>query len=306
MDEVMPSTKESIASRTFADLSLIESHASLWRNLELYSQVYRSLDPKALAEKARDWSFFEQAVKKHTSWYGMYLGDFAKRLKGKRVLELGFGDGLNALFMARLGATVTAVEIVESSVSALRDASQELDLDVTAVRGDILELNFNPDFAPFDFVVGKAFLHHLDPGQELKYLEKCASLLTVEGEARFVEPAVNSRLIDELRWLIPVPGRPSVLQRQRFAAWKEEDPHPERDNSSSHFSEVCGRYFSTVQVTPYGGIERLRRFAPNRATGEGFAAWALRTEPLVLPASIRRAIARTQSIVCTSPLRHNR
>ena len=49
--------------------------------------------------------------------------------------------------------------------------------------------------------MGKAFLHHLTHEDEALYLSKVAALLREGGEARFVEPAVNSRILDSVRTL---------------------------------------------------------------------------------------------------------
>jgi SAM-dependent methyltransferase len=263
-----------------------------------YTALYDSLEMEPLLQKAQNLDFFHEAIEKHTSWFGMYQENFASRLPGRRVLELGAGDGLNALIMARLGAQVTAIEIAPPAVAMLQDASRALGLRVEAICGDFLEMWF----APFDFIVGKAFLHHLDHETEEQFLRKCARLLKSDGEARFQEPAVNSHALDTLRWIVPAPGRPSILNRRAFAGWKAEDPHPERDQSSRHYEQVGRKYFGDVRIVPFGGVERFRRLIRDRHRADEFARWALRAERRYMPMGFRNAIARSQTIIYSSPI----
>src|SRR5262249_7796197 len=155
-------------------------------------------------------------------------------IRGKRVIEIGCGDGINALIMAVLGADVIANDISRESERLVREASAQLRLsNVRAISGDFTQLDL--PLRSFDFVVVKALLHHLTHECEDQYLARIARLLTCEGEARFFEPAINSEILDKIRWLVPAPSRPSILQKKAYARWKAEDPHPERDNSSTHY-----------------------------------------------------------------------
>ncbi len=272
------------------------------RNRDYYTAVYDKLELEPLLSRAKDLEFFDDAVKRHTSWYGLYQQNFAGRVAGRRVLELGAGDGLNSLILARLGAEVTAIEIAPPAVALLKEASRILDLSVEAICGDFLEL----ELPKFDFIVGKAFLHHLDPETEDRFLEKCADLLEDGGEARFQEPAINSAALDTLRWIVPAPGRPSILSRKAFSEWKAADPHPEREHSSCHYRAVGARYFEDVEILTFGALERFRRWIPDRERAGAYAKWALHIERRYLPQCLANLGARSQTILyrrpkCTAP-----
>ena len=267
-------------------------------NQRHYEEKYSTLDPSGLIERARDLTFFHEAIHAHTSWFGLYLDGFQKQVANKTVLELGAGDGLNALLMARLGAKVIAIEISQSAVDNLSRAADTLGLEVTALCGDLLEM----DLPTVDYVVGKAFLHHLTHETEDRVLRKAAASLDPSGEARFFEPAVNSRMLDTLRWMVPVTGRPSSLRRVKFAKWKQNDPHPDRDNSSSHYAEAAAKHFGKVRIVPLGGIERFRRLAGHRRWGLAFGRSALAFERRFVPEGIHRHFARCQLIVMSAPL----
>src|SRR5690606_1515441 len=112
----------------------------------------------------------------------------------------------------------------------------KFDHPIVFINGDFLENNLPSKH--FDFIIGKAFLHHLTLPVEKMFLEETARLLHDRGEARFFEPAVNSLILDEIRWHIPMGKRPSKFNKKSFAQWKENDPHPDRSFSSKHWEMV--------------------------------------------------------------------
>jgi 2-polyprenyl-3-methyl-5-hydroxy-6-metoxy-1,4-benzoquinol methylase len=271
-------------------------------NREHFDEVYSAVDVDELVAHAKDARFYlESRTKTRGDWHGLYHGKFAERLANKRVLELGCGNGLNALIMAGLGASVVAIDISAESQRIIQRASARLGLaNVRAIAGDFAQIPF--DAKSFDFVVGKSILHHLTHKLEREYLMKAASLLKSDGEARFLEPAVNSKTLDALRFLVPVPGRPSILNRLAFATWKKhnEEEHPIRDNSAAHYLQIGKTFFDSVQITPLGSIERLERFLPPGATTDRFRKWAIRVDAN-LPVWFRHFAARAQAIIYRQP-----
>jgi SAM-dependent methyltransferase len=229
----------------------------------------------------------------------LYKNDFAAHIAGKRVLELGCGDGLNALIMACSGADVIANDISSESEKLIREAASILHIDnIQPISGNFADLPFERH--SFDVVVGMAFLHHLIHELEASYLSKIAQILKTEGEAYFCEPAVNSPLLDMVRWMVPVRGQPSILNRKAFARWKAQDPHPDRDNSSDHFFRIGRMYFKEVQIEPYGSIERFGRIIRRRNFRRQYIRWARRMDTK-LPMAFRRKAARAQLIVYRYP-----
>jgi 2-polyprenyl-3-methyl-5-hydroxy-6-metoxy-1,4-benzoquinol methylase len=271
-------------------------------NEEHYDVVYSQTNLDAIIAKLRDLdNFLADATITDTSWHGMYLNNFADRIKGKKVFEIGSGDGLNALIMAKLGAKVTANDISTQSGRIIREISSELAIkNIEFVNGDFR--NVTVDEGSFDFVIGKAFLHHLTHELETEFLARAARLLKPDGEARFFEPATNSQNLDKLRWMVPVPGRPSILNKRVFAEWKKNDPHPDRDNSADHFVESGKRFFAKVEVIPIGTIERFCRLIPEGPFNRKYRRWAHRVQPR-LPFWIRHKAARSQTIIYQQPFK---
>ena len=245
--------------------------------------------------------FLDSATATETSWFALYQRAFREKIKGKKVLEMGCGDCVNAAVMAALGAEVYANDIADSSgkiIEALNEA-YKFEFPIRFVSGDFLENNL--DSRKFDFVVGKAFLHHLELPIEEQFLKETARLLKENGEARFFEPAVNSKLLDELRWYIPVKGRPSKFHKNDFSEWKKNDPHPERSFSSSHFEKIGSKFFKEVEIIPVGTLERFSRLFKWGKQKNNFKKWALKAETK-LPRIINQSLTRSQLIIYKKPI----
>jgi len=271
------------------------------RNKRHFDAHLRGILPHKIVQKIRNVeAFLDDATRTDTSWAALYHGNFRAQLRGARVLELGAGDGVNALVMAALGADVTCVDISEETPSIVHFAAAQLDLEssVRAISGDFVEMSFDP--ASFDVVVGKAFLHHLTHEQEARCLQKTATILRPDGQARFTDPAVNSSWLDACRWLVGVPGRPSRLNREAFRGYLKADPHPRRDNSSAHYVQQGARFFEHVEVVPIGGLERFHRLMSAGPSNRRFRRGALTAEHW-LPRAVQMKIARAHTLILASP-----
>ncbi|MBZ0327899.1 MAG: class I SAM-dependent methyltransferase [Altibacter sp.] len=271
------------------------------KNEAHYDKLYANVNINGILKKLNNFDrFFEDAIKTDTSWVGFYQDNFAEKIKGKKILELGCGDCTNAAVMAALGAKVYANDISQVSGSIIRklNTNFEFEYPLTFVEGNFLEADLEHN--AFDFIVGKAFVHHLTYHQEKEFTIKIVQLLKPNGIVRYFEPAVNSRLLDEIRWIIPVPGRPSKLLKKKFKAWEAKDPHPARDNSSKHYKTFGKDFFSEVAVVPIGGIQRFHRLLPNGKWNRKFRRVAFQLEK-VIPHFMHLPIARSQVITYTSP-----
>lgn len=241
-------------------------------------------------------TFLNGVTSTETSWHALYKFNFKDKIAGRKVLEMGCGDCTNAAVMAALGAEVYANDIASSSGQIIKKLNEnfKFKFPIKFIDGDFLnnELEANQ----FDFVVGKAFLHHLTIPTEQEFLKETARLLKSKGEARFFEPAVNNKILDEIRWYIPVPGRPSKFHKTAFKTWKENDPHPDRSFSSKHFEAAGKDHFKEVEIHPIGTLERFHRILPKNKWNGRFRRWALKNEKFI-PKSLNRSISRGQLII---------
>jgi SAM-dependent methyltransferase len=271
------------------------------KNKHLYEQQYSNYSIKNILwwlDHLDDYLQF--ATKTETSWFGIYQENFREKIKGKKILEMGCGNCNNAAIMAALGAKVYANDIAATSGEIIKKLNNAYAFEhpISFIEGDFLKNDLEE--RSFDFIIGKAFLHHLTVPIEKKFLKETARLLKENGEARFFEPAVNSRILDEIRWYIPVDDRPSKFNRAAFDKWKFEDPHPDRSYSSRHFETAGKEFFYEVKITHIGSLERFRRLLPVGKFSGKYTRWALKNEKL-LPNFLNYPMARSQLIVLRRP-----
>ena len=208
----------------------------------------------------RDISFGEHLQSIH--WrllFQRYLADVA----GRRILDVGCGTGWTSLLLAQSGAEVTAIDISPRQIEILSFNASHYGLAdrICAQAGDLTKMGLEE--GSFDLCVGASILHHLEPAEERAMVREIARLLVPGGTAFFVEPAVNWRLLDQFRYLVPVPGRPACWSRG-WKAYKLRDPHPRRDLSSRHFRRVGREFFDRVDVEAMGVFNRLERLTRYR------------------------------------------
>ena len=282
----------------------MDIHENTLKNESHFDAFYEeTIDLDYIKETIRNHKeFLKDAKVTHASWVGLYYGDFDHDLKGKRVLELGCGDCLNAGIMSALGAEVYANDISQIGGKIVAELNNAFSFEkpIQFIEGNFLEKEFPEDF--FDIVVGKAFVHHLTKEQEILFTEKIVKILKPEGLVRYFEPAVNSKFLDNLRYMIPVtnPVRPSSLQRKKFKAWKEADPHPDRDETSAAYEKTGREFFKKTEVICFGSIERYYRLLPYGEFAKKFRRFAFKAERY-LPKYIRNTFARSQLIIYQFP-----
>jgi 2-polyprenyl-3-methyl-5-hydroxy-6-metoxy-1,4-benzoquinol methylase len=272
------------------------------KNRDHYNERYKAVSIAGIEKKLKNLNaFLDDATTTDTTWVAMFRGDFKNQLQGKKVLDLGCGDCTLSAVMAGLGASVIANDIADKSGDIITriNAAKLTEIPITFIHGDFLKQNFPPN--SFDIVVGKAFIHHLTHEQETAFYQKIAGILKPDGEVRFVEPAVNSRVLDTLRWMIPVPGRPSSLQRKKFTKWKASDPHPERNNSSNHYKKMGLKYFNEAEIIPIGFLERFNRLFPKNKNNRQFRKKAYLWEAK-FPLWVQRYFARAQTVIFKNPI----
>ena len=271
------------------------------KNKDFYEKVYSGYSIKNILWWLNNLEgYLDFATTHETSWFALYKNDFRKKLTGSKVLEMGCGDCNNAAIMAALGAEVYANDIASSSGEIVEALNNNYDFKypIKFIDGDFLENQLSSN--SFDLIIGKAFLHHLNIPVETLFLKETSRLLKRDGEARFFEPAVNSRILDEIRWYVPVKGRPSKLNKVAFKKWKEEDPHPDRSLSSAHFKASAKQFFDEVEIYPVGSLERFGQLMKTGKKREKFRKKALEIEKF-LPNTINMHFAKSQLIIYRKP-----
>lgn len=157
-----------------------------------------------------------------TRWLDEFLGC---RGDGKTVLDLGSGQGRNALHLARQGYDVTAVDSSCAAIDELRRQARRERLPVNAFCQDICE--FPVEKKSYDAIVAVTVLCHLDPERI---------------------PETARRITGGLR-----PG--GLLLAEEFTP---EDPGARGDAPSSEFAPLVENYFSVSALERlFPSLERM-------------------------------------------------
>ena len=95
------------------------------------------------------------------------------------ALDLGCGTGTNAIYLARHGWHVTAIDFALTAIHLARRKVRRLDLDIDFRLGDVTRLDRL--VVPFDLILDIGCLHNLDDQGRLAYLHQVKRLLAPGG-----------------------------------------------------------------------------------------------------------------------------
>ncbi len=191
-------------------------------------------------------------------------------LSGLRILDVGCGGGILAESMARLGAAVYGIDVVEKNITIARLHAAAVDLDVRYEQITAEELYARGD--RFDVVLNMEVVEHVAdfPG----FLRACSGLVR-PGGAMFV--ATINRT--PLSWLFAIVGAEYVLR------WLPKGTHrwglfrrPVEIAARLQASGLRVQADTGVRVNPFN-----RRFSLQRSLAVNFMQFATR-EPVHLKA----------------------
>jgi 2-polyprenyl-3-methyl-5-hydroxy-6-metoxy-1,4-benzoquinol methylase len=135
----------------------------------------------------------------HKEFRLLHLGE----LHGLHVLDVGCGDGTNALLLASRGARVTGIDISPRSVALATERARLSGMqDRLRFVCSPLELAEFPD-NHFDVIWGDGILHHLIPELEL-VLARLRQWARPGARVVFSEPLSLNPLLRRLRARIPI------------------------------------------------------------------------------------------------------
>jgi SAM-dependent methyltransferase len=92
----------------------------------------------------------------------------SKRMTPGRALELGCGPGRNAIYMARQGCKVGAIDFSETAIQWARERAAEAGVRVNFTHGSIFE--FAIEEGAYDIVYECGCLHHIPPHRRMDYV----------------------------------------------------------------------------------------------------------------------------------------
>jgi 2-polyprenyl-3-methyl-5-hydroxy-6-metoxy-1,4-benzoquinol methylase len=124
-------------------------------------------------------------------------------LRGKHVLDVGCGEGLNTVVLAKLGAFVTGIDISQGAIDAATERARINGIS-DRVRFECAPLELaRLEPGSFDIIWGEAILHHLLSDLD-GMLGRIVSWAKPDGTILFAEPVVLSRTLRRIRLMLPL------------------------------------------------------------------------------------------------------
>jgi SAM-dependent methyltransferase len=105
---------------------------------------------------------------------------FTKNMIGSgKVLELGSGNGRNAVYFAKQGCDVDAVDISAESISWGQEIAQKHNVKINFIHSSVYDLCV--DRGTYDIVYDSGCLHHIPPHRRIGYIDLIKSSLKPGG-----------------------------------------------------------------------------------------------------------------------------
>ena len=103
--------------------------------------------------------------------YPELMDFFADQPKTTRVLDLGCGQGRDAIPIARLGFEVTGMDRSQVGIDQMMQVARIENLPLTGITSDIYEIE---DLAEYDFILLDSMFHFTknDRNREVKFIQK--------------------------------------------------------------------------------------------------------------------------------------
>jgi len=101
------------------------------------------------------------------------------RIGAGRALDLGCGNGRNAIFLARHGFTVEAVDFAVTAIAWARERAADAGVAIQLRQQSIFELGLEPD--AYDLVYDSGCFHHLAPHRRAPYVQLVSQALRPGG-----------------------------------------------------------------------------------------------------------------------------
>jgi 2-polyprenyl-3-methyl-5-hydroxy-6-metoxy-1,4-benzoquinol methylase len=215
------------------------------------SEIYDAMAQSMLAEMSDDeLRVRADRIPFHNREHVDYLSfaiDQLRPLAGKRILEVGAGSGMLAVWLALQGADVTGIDV---SGGILEVAAKRASLSGVAHRTRFVHTpieEFDDPDQSFDAVIGNNVVHHFE--RDLA-MDNLARLLQRDGRATFCEPVLFV---------------PEAVRRVRYSdvVSRRFPPHthtPDERSLDQGDLRIIERYFGSVTWRPFQLLCRLQNF----------------------------------------------
>ena len=123
-------------------------------------------------DKERDVPFFCDRPDEH-------LVKYFKIIQPSNVLEIGCGNGRNAIYLAQKGCTVTAVDLSQQAIEWAREQADVQNVNIKFICENIFNLKLESQ--KFDYIYDSGCFHHLSPHRRVSYIQFINKYLKTNG-----------------------------------------------------------------------------------------------------------------------------
>lgn len=148
------------------------------------SDVFEMLD-RLLRDESAFWDGFYGDPSREAPFFAdapdENLVELIRAEGGKtgRAIDIGCGSGRNALFLARQGWAVDAVDLSHVAIGRAKERAAEAGLNISFRCGPVMSLEL--ESAGYDLVYDSGCLHHIPPHRRPAYLRLVRRLLKPDG-----------------------------------------------------------------------------------------------------------------------------
>ncbi|NDQ56058.1 MAG: methyltransferase domain-containing protein [Acidipila sp.] len=164
-------------------------------------------------------------------------------LRGKKVLDVGCGEGSNSILLTKLGAAVTGIDISAESIKVAEKRAQ-LDGVHSTIHFLCAPVEI-ADLAPqsFDMIWGDAILHHLIAELDM-VMSRLVSWAKPGALMLFAEPVNLNHTLRRVRFMVPV----------------KTDATPDERPLEVQEIKIIRRHLHDVKIRHFALLGRLDRF----------------------------------------------
>lgn len=128
----------------------------------------------------------KHALGEPTKEFVQFFATYAK--PNVRVLDVGCGQGRDALFIARLGHNVLGID---TSSSGIRDMVADSELEGLGIVGEVADIRSYEPQGEFDIILIDRTLHMLNKTDRLNVLGRLVDHVTQKGHLLVADEHVN-------------------------------------------------------------------------------------------------------------------
>jgi tellurite methyltransferase len=163
------------------------------------------------------------------------------------VLDLGAGEGKNAIYLAKMGFKVTAVEIslyaTRNFINWLIEDGKQFNNNIMLVQANVLEFKFSQQY---DIIIAYGLLHSLPSKQDAQNIVYQMKTNTKPGGLNIICTFTDMVPMPEAQsYLEPIFFKPDELRDNLYSDWeileyehgKIKEKHP--SNNIEHEHSLC-------------------------------------------------------------------